>query len=132
MDGKERSPDQTTQISVDVSKYLHFCDQKVVRAHCAYYATSFNHYLTALQKADISAAGILVKILRLRNFFEFILSGSPSAEDEVKVQRMIEKLNCYFAKQKYKVRQFVFRKRVTIQQGLGIQTSMNSLCQVRM
>jgi len=51
--------------------------------------------------------------LRLRNFFDYILSALPqSAEEEKQIQKMIEKLkyHCHFTKQKYKVSQFVFRK----------------------
>ena len=103
---------QAIQISVDVSKYLHFCDQEAVRTHFMYDAMSFNNYLTALQKAHLTAAGILVKMLRLSNFLDFILSGSTSSDEEAKVNKMVQKLknwHCHFAKQKYKVRQFVFR-----------------------
>jgi len=110
VDGKERSRDQAIQISVDVSKYLHFCDQEVAQTHFAYEPLEFNRYLTALQKASLTPAGMLVKILRLRNFLDFILSGTPSADEEAKVQKMITKLknwHSHFAKQKYKVRQFV-------------------------
>ena len=86
--GKECSRDQAIQISVDVSKYLHFCDQEVVRTHLAFEPLEFN---TALQKASLTPADILVKILRLRTF-DFILSGTPSTDEEAKVHKMISKL----------------------------------------
>ena len=82
VDGKEHSPDQANQIGVDVFMYLHFCDQEVVRTRFAYDHVSFNNYLVALQKAELSPAGILVKILRLRNFFDFILSALPPSVEE--------------------------------------------------
>ena len=110
VDGKERSRDQAIQISVDVTKYLHFCDQEIVRTHFAFEPLEFNRYLTALQKASLTPAGILVKILRLRNFLDYLLTCKPSADEEAKVHKMQTKLknwHCHFAKQKYKVRQFV-------------------------
>ena len=52
VDGKERSHDQAMQIGVDVSEYLHFFGQEVVRTHCLQ-ALEFNRYITALQKANL-------------------------------------------------------------------------------
>lgn len=54
IDGKERSCNQATQISVDVSKYLHFCKQEVVQVQFAYKSLEFSRYLTALQKANLT------------------------------------------------------------------------------
>ena len=101
VDGKEHSPDQANQIGVDVSKYLYFCDQEVVRTQFAWDHVSFNKYIAALQKAEISTTGILVKILRLRNFLDYILSTlQPTAEEEKQIQKMVDKLkkyHCHFA-----------------------------------
>ena len=102
VDGKEHSSDQANQIGVDVSKYLYFCDQEVVRTQFAWDHVSFNNYIAALQKAKISTAGILVKILRLRNFLDYILSAlQPTAEEEKQIQKMVDmlkKYHCHFAK----------------------------------
>ena len=82
VDGKEHSPYQANQIGVDISKYLYFCDQEVVRTQFTWDHVSFNKYIAALQKAEISTAGILVKILRLRNFLDYILSTlQPTAKE---------------------------------------------------
>ena len=114
IDGKERSRSQAVQNAVDISKYLHFCNDNDVEPCSAYDPAKFNNYLTTLKDTGITAAGILVKILRLRNFLDFLTNDmDPSSQDYAKVQRMITKLKAWhshFAKQKYKVKSITYKR----------------------
>lgn len=99
-------------------------DKEVVRTQFAWDHVSFNKYIAALQKAEISTAGILVKILRLRNFLDYILSAlQPTAEEEKQIQKMVDmlkKYHCHFAKGCIRWGSLYFGI------GLGLWTSFNS------
>ena len=53
IDGKERSEDQARQITVDVSKYMYFCNANSIDTSCAHDAGHFNKYLSELK--DVQA-----------------------------------------------------------------------------
>ena len=107
IDGKERSKDQAKQITVDVSKYMYFCNAKSINTSCAYDAEYFNKYLTELKDAGLTCSGILVKILRVRNFLDFLLNSvEVNSTEEAKIAKMVTKLKSWqshFSIQNYKV-----------------------------
>ena len=114
IDGKERSRSQAVQNAVDISKYLHFCNDKDVEPYSAYDPAKFNDYLTTLKDTGITAAGILVKIQRLRNFLDFLTNDmDPNSNDYSKVHRMITNLKAWhshFVKQRYKVKSITYKR----------------------
>ena len=54
-----------------VSKYMYFCNANSINTSCAHDAEHFNKYLMELKDAGLTCSGILVKILRVRNFLDF-------------------------------------------------------------
>ena len=93
---------------MDVSKYMYFCNANSIDTSCAYDAEHFNKYLTELKDTRLTCSGILVKLLRVGNFMDFLLNSvEVNSTEEAKIAKMITKLKSWqshFSKQKYKVR----------------------------
>ena len=69
--------------------------------------TSTGKYLTELKDAGLTCSGILVKILHVRNFLDFLLNSvEVNSTEEAKIAKMVTKLKSWHShllKQNYKV-----------------------------
>lgn len=93
--GKEKSTEQSKLIVHDVSKYLYFCNWKKIDGRSACDLGNLEKFIDALKENNIRAGGIAVKILRIRNYIDFLTGTSNSSKEFAAMTKFDKDLKAY-------------------------------------